>query len=83
MISSLPGKASKMLVQSQGLLSDSTCNLEEERGKLNIKRLEPGILCISLQIVFTGLRSAVDNMSDCRSRDPKFDPDPVPFFRGD
>ena len=75
MISSLTGKALKML--------DSTCNLEEEPGKLNIKRLEPGILCISLQIVFTGLRSAVGNMSDCRSRDPEFDPGPVPYFRGD
>ena len=37
----------------------------------------------------TGLRSAVGNMSgyrcvsDCRSRGRKFDPGPVPYFRGD
>ena len=38
---------------------------------------------------FTGLRSAVDNVSgyrcvsDCRSRGHEFDPGPVPYFRGD
>ena len=38
---------------------------------------------------FTGPRSAVGNMSgyrclsDCRSRGRKFDPGPVPYFRGD
>ena len=37
---------------------------------------------------FTGLRSAVGNISgnrcesDCRSRGREFDPSPVPFFRG-
>ena len=31
----------------------------------------------------TGSRSAVGNMSDCRSRGHKFNLGPVPFFRGD
>ena len=30
-----------------------------------------------------GPHSAVDNVSDCRSRGREFDPDPVPYFRGD
>ena len=40
-------------------------------------------------IVYTRLRSAVGNVSgyrcvsDCRSRGRKFDPGPVPYFRGD
>ena len=38
-----------MLVESRGLPSDSTCILKAEPGKLDIKRLEPGILFISLQ----------------------------------
>ena len=42
MISSLPGKVLTMLV--------STCILKPESRKLDIKRLEPGILFISLQI---------------------------------
>ena len=50
LISSLPGKASRMLVESLGLSSDSTCFLEAEPGKLDIKRREPGILLISLQV---------------------------------
>ena len=33
----------------QGLLSDSTCVLEAEPGKLDIKGRKPGILFISLQ----------------------------------
>ena len=33
---------------SRGLLSDSTCVLEAEPGKLDIKRREPGILFINL-----------------------------------
>ena len=33
---------------SLGLLSDSTCILKAEPGKLDIKRREPGILFISL-----------------------------------
>ena len=40
-----------MLVESQGLPSDSTCVLEAEPGKLDIKRCEPGILFISLHVV--------------------------------
>ena len=41
------------------------------------------------QVDLTGPRSAVGNvpgyrcMSDCRSRGRKFDPGPVPYFRGD
>ena len=42
-------KASRTLVESRGLQSDSTCILEAEPGKLDIKRLESGILFISLQ----------------------------------
>ena len=44
LISSLPGKALRTLV-------DSTCVLKAEPGKLDIKRREPGILFISLPIV--------------------------------
>ena len=52
MISSLPGKALRMLVDiarlaERGLPSDSTCVLKAEPGKLDIKRREPGILFIS------------------------------------
>ena len=50
LISSLPGKAERTFVESQGLPSDSTCVLEAEPGKFNIKRCEPGILFISLQL---------------------------------
>ena len=39
-----------MLVESRGMPSDSTCVLEAEPGKLDIKRRKPGILFISLQI---------------------------------
>ena len=49
-ISSLPGKALRMLVESRGLPSDSSCILKAEPGKLDIKRREPGILFISLPI---------------------------------
>ena len=49
MISSLPGKALRMLVALRGLPSDSTCILEAEPGKLDMKRREPGILFISFQ----------------------------------
>ena len=50
MISSLPGKALRMLVELRGLPRDSTCLFEAEPGKLDIKRREPGILFISLPI---------------------------------
>ena len=50
LISSLPGKASRTLVDIARLASDSTCPLEAELGKLDIKRREPGILFISLQV---------------------------------
>ena len=36
-------QASRMLVEERGLPSDSTCTLEAEPGKLEIKRREPGI----------------------------------------
>ena len=52
LISSLPGKALKTIVELQGLPSDSTCVLEAEPGKLDIKRCEPGIQFISLQVVY-------------------------------
>ena len=44
LISSLPGKALRVLVDIAGLPSNSTCLLKDETGKLNIKRGEPGIL---------------------------------------
>ena len=52
-ISSLPGKASRTLVEWRGLPSDSTSVLEAKPGKRDtcIKRREPGILFISLQAV--------------------------------
>ena len=43
MISSLPGKASRMIVKSRALPSDSKCVFESEPGKLNIKRPKRGI----------------------------------------
>ena len=36
------------MLTSPGLLSDVTCILKAEPGKLDIKRREPGILFISL-----------------------------------
>ena len=50
MISSLHSKASRTLVEWRGLPSNSTWVLEAEPGKLDIKRREPGILFISLQV---------------------------------
>ena len=50
LIPSLPGKALRMLVESRGLPRDSICVLDAEPGKLDIKRCEPGILFISLQV---------------------------------
>ena len=50
LISSLPGKASRTLVESRGLPSDSTCVLEAEPGKLDIKLCELGFLFICLQV---------------------------------
>ena len=47
----LPGKASGTLVESRGLSSNSTCILEAESGKLDIKRCEPGILFIMCKLV--------------------------------
>ena len=37
------------MLTSQGFPSDSTCILKAEPGNLDIKRLGPGILFISLQ----------------------------------
>ena len=39
------------MLTSRGLPSDSTCVLNAEPGKFDIKRREPGILFISLPIV--------------------------------
>ena len=50
LISSLPGKASKTLLESLGLPSNLTCDLESKPGKLEIKICKPGILFISLPI---------------------------------
>ena len=50
LISSLPGNVSITLVESRGLMSDSTCVLEAKPGKLDIERHKPGILFISLQV---------------------------------
>ena len=44
LVSSLPGKALRALVNIARLASDSTCVLKAESGKLNIKRREPGTL---------------------------------------
>ena len=43
LILGLPGKASRMLVESRDLPSDSICVLEAEPVKLDIKIREPGI----------------------------------------
>ena len=48
LLSSLQGTASRTLVELRGLQRDSTCILDAEPGKLDIKRREPGILFISL-----------------------------------
>ena len=50
LISSLPGKASRTLVDIARLAEGLKCILEAEPGKLDIKRCEPGILFISLQV---------------------------------
>ena len=50
MISSLPEKASITLAESQGLPSDPSYVLLVELGKLDIKRPEPCIVVISLQV---------------------------------
>ena len=51
LISSLPGKALRTLVDIADLPSESTCVLKAEPGKLDIKRREPGLLFISVQAV--------------------------------
>ena len=50
LISSLPGKALRMHVESRGLPSHSTCILKAEPGKFEIKRHKRCILLISLQV---------------------------------
>ena len=50
LVSSLPGKASRMFVEI-ARLSVSTCVLEAEPGKLDIKRHKPGVLFIRLTFV--------------------------------
>ena len=55
LISSLPGNASRMLVDIARLAErkphDSTCIINAEPGKLNIKRCEPVIIFINSPIV--------------------------------
>ena len=48
MISILPGKALRMLVDIARRAERSTCFLKVETGKLDIERRESGILVISL-----------------------------------
>ena len=50
LISNLPGKVTRSLVESGGLPSDSTSALKAQSGKLVIKRHKPGIPFISLPI---------------------------------
>ena len=42
LMSCLPGKASRTLVESRDLPSHSTCVLEAKPGKLDIERRQPG-----------------------------------------
>ena len=57
--------------------------------QIGITFLIIGIFLCGFQHFVTGPRSAVGNVSgnrcesDCRSRGRKFDPGPVPYFRGD
>ena len=60
----MPSKASRMLVELQGLPSNSTCFLIAEPCKLDIKRCEAGILFISLLFkleIMTLLSSFLDD----------------------
>ena len=50
MISRLPGKVFRTLVDIARFANDSTCVLKAEPCKLDIKRREPGNLFISLPI---------------------------------
>ena len=50
LISSLPGKTLKTLVELRGLPSDLICVLKVEPGKLDIKRPKHAVLLISLPI---------------------------------
>ena len=54
-----------MHLTSRGLPSDSTCILEAEPGKLDIKRQELGILFISLQVdsLYVSIEFRVNLMS--------------------
>ena len=56
------------MLTSRGLLSDSTCVLEAEPGKLDIRRREPCILFISLPSGFILQTNENDVMIDflCR-----------------
>ena len=53
LISSLPGKALRMLVDITRLAERSTCVLKAQPGKLVIKRRKPGVLFISFTRWFT------------------------------
>ena len=53
LISSLSGKALRMIVQSQGFKSDLTCVLKAIPGKLDLKRSKPGIIFNQFTYWFT------------------------------
>ena len=60
-----------------------------ETNKLSATLNTESMVKQKLNTLMTGPRSAVGNVSgyrcvsDCRSRGRKFDPGPVPYFRGD
>ena len=61
-----------MLVESRGLPSDSTCFLEAESGKLDIKRQEPGFLFINLHVGLLFKQGIIDFHVDSMSLTPSF-----------
>ena len=64
MISSLPGKALRMLAESQGLPANSTYNVKAKPGKLDIKRRKPVFYFISFTSCFTVQTSDYDVIID-------------------
>ena len=64
MISSLPDKALRMLVDIPRLAEDSTCVFKAEPGKFDIKRRVPGILIYQYTHRFTLQTSDYDVILD-------------------
>ena len=64
LISGLPGKASRMLVELRGLPSDSTCILEGMPAKLDIKRTWYSIYQLHVTSWFTVKTSDYDVIID-------------------